>query len=104
HRYRVSRRGLRDCVVLICVGENGAAPIEASETALELRCIPLEVVGTHLIDGDEDDQRRRGAALCDDGRCESCGESNRGQRRPCGTFARKHPFVFASLIATASLS
>ena len=66
---RVPRRGLGDRVVLVALRENGAMAVEPAESASELRQEALEVVGAHLVDGQEHDQsgRRRGLGLRDSG-------------------------------------
>jgi hypothetical protein len=56
----VSGRGLSDRVILIAVQEDGATIVEPMEPACELALKPLEIVGPHLVDRDEDNQCRSG--------------------------------------------
>ena len=54
HGARVTRRGLGDGVVVVRVGEVGAAPGQPNEPPLELGREAVEVVGTELVHCDED--------------------------------------------------
>ena len=75
------RRGLGDGVVLLSLGEEGAGLEEALEAAGELSRPAVEVVGSHLVDRDEDDERRLGpGGLLGNGRRRRAGgeEDDRG--------------------------
>jgi hypothetical protein len=50
----MSRRRLRDCVILEGVREEGALARQPAESSRELAGPPVEVIGAHLIDRDED--------------------------------------------------
>ena len=67
-------------MILMRVEVHRAAAIQATEAARELRQESLEVVGAHLVHGDEHDQR---------GNCEArlsplCCRARRGQRQSQG--------------------
>jgi hypothetical protein len=53
----MSGRRLGDGMVVEGVREQGSAGLEASHAAAKLRAEPVEVVGTHLINCDQHDQR-----------------------------------------------
>jgi hypothetical protein len=62
----MTRRGLGDRMILHAVREERAVPTQSSQAAGQLRSKPVEVVGNHLVDDQQHDQRRRLAAstLC----------------------------------------
>lgn len=51
--------GFRDCVIVMGVGEPGAPACQPGESAMELRTKPIQVVAAELVDGDQNDERRR---------------------------------------------
>src|SRR3989442_4762862 len=59
----MARRGLRDGVVLIAVGERGPLVRQLPQSSRQLAFPAREVVGPQLVDGDDDNElrpRRRG--------------------------------------------
>ena len=54
----MTRCGLGHRVFLMAVWEERAAVSNDPEAASKLRVKAIEIVGAHLIDGDQDDQRR----------------------------------------------
>jgi hypothetical protein len=60
----VTGRCFGDRVILVRVEIDRAAAVQPAQPASELRQEALEVIGAHLIDGDEDDQRRRCLTRC----------------------------------------
>ena len=55
----MTRRGLRNRVIVKRVRVERAAAVEPGQPAGELRLEAREVVGSHLVDGDEHQKRRR---------------------------------------------
>src|SRR2546425_323548 len=54
----MARRGLRDGVVLIAVGERGPLVHQLPQSSRQLAFPAREVVGPQLVDGDDDDELR----------------------------------------------
>jgi hypothetical protein len=55
----VSGRCLSNRVIVVGVGEPGAAARQARETTVELRPKSIQITASKLVNGDEDDERRR---------------------------------------------
>ena len=53
----MTRRRLRDCVIVIGLGKVRARTFEPVQTTVQLRPPALDVITTHLIDRDENDER-----------------------------------------------
>jgi len=48
-----------DGVIVVGVGEPGAAPCQSGQTAVQLGPEPIEINASELVNRDENDQRRR---------------------------------------------
>ena len=62
----MSRRSFSNCVIVVRVREPCATARQPRETTVQLRREPVEVIVSKLVNGDQDDERRRAgaAAIC----------------------------------------
>ena len=79
HRHRVTRRRLRNCMIVECVGKDGTAPIQTPQASAKLRPETRQIIRPHCVDRDEHDQfwRRRIRRLGTRARCPNGEQSQR---------------------------
>ena len=90
-QHRVPRAGLGAGVAVQGVGEHGAALGEPLESSRVQRPEAIQVVGAHLVDGDEEDKPRRGGrGLSLRRRSGGGGQGGEGEARTGGEEAGSH--------------